>query len=124
LPIATVVPLAILAMIAGALPFILMFVAIRRMFRRFPDHRFVPDRWVDFSNRFGPLHGAAAILLAFLWVRLAARVVPQTPLMGLLVFGFAICLLGGGVCLIILRGVCWAAGVPFFGGGPGQKPPN
>lgn len=55
--------------------------ALRKLFRTWPDARdaFVGrGSWISFSRRFGRAYALAALTIAFAWILLGTRVVPNT----------------------------------------------
>ena len=84
--------------------------ALRNFFRTWPDAReaFVGrGSWVSFSRRFGRPYALAALALAFVWILLGSRVVPNTTVGAWLLFAPAILLIVAGVFLVALIVCRW-----------------
>ena len=84
--------------------------ALRELFRTWPDARdaFV-DRgsWISFSRRFGRPYALAALAIAFAWIFIGARLVPNTTVGAWLLFGPAILLIVASVFLASLIVCRW-----------------
>lgn len=66
--------------------------------------------WVDFSRRFGARYVFAAFAAAFVWILVAANVIPDTEIGAWLVFGPALACIALGGALGALCAVRWLAG--------------
>jgi len=86
---------------------------IRDLFRQWPEARasFVGSgRWIGFSRRFGLRYAIPMLIAPFVWVVIAAKLVPDTDVGAWLIFGPAIAALAGGVILGGLVVMRWMVG--------------
>ncbi len=111
-------------MLADALVLLLVFAAIasaalwpalyasglRELFKAWPEARdaFVGGgAWISFSRRFGKAYALGALALAFGWILVGARLVPDTTVGAWLLFGPAILLMVVSVALATLVVCRW-----------------
>ncbi len=83
---------------------------LRKLFRNWPDARnaFVGrGSWVSFSRRFGRTYALMALAVAFAWILLGARLIPDTIVGAWLLFAPAILLMVGSVLLAALVVCRW-----------------
>jgi hypothetical protein len=86
-------------------------MAFRQMFRAWPDARdaFVGrGSWLSFSRRFGRAYAVGALALAFAWILVGSRLLPDTTIGAWLLFGPAILLIAVAVSLGALVVCRWA----------------
>jgi hypothetical protein len=84
--------------------------ALRKLFRTWPDARdaFVGrGSWISFSRRFGRTYALAALAIAFAWMLLGARLVPDTTAGAWLLFAPTILLIVASVFLAALAVCRW-----------------
>ena len=84
--------------------------ALRKLLRTWPDARdaFVGrGSWISFSRRFGRTYALAGLAIAFAWILLGARLVPNTTVGVWLLFAPAILLIVASVFLAALVVCRW-----------------
>ena len=84
--------------------------ALRKLFKTWPEARGAligRGSWISFSRRFGRAYALAALALAFAWILLGARLVPNTAVGAWMLFAPAILLIVASVFLAALVVCRW-----------------
>ena len=98
------------ALVGAAFVPTLIAVALRRIFRVWPDAReaFIGrGAWIALSRRFGPGYAVGASGLALAWFCLGISILPDTQLGAWLLFGPTVLLAGASLALGALAACRW-----------------